>query len=338
MNQQNGNKPKEQLHVGGLIDELHDVYIDAGFLAERSGALPLALDLYEQATRRKPKSALAWYNLGDALLSVGSFEEAVSALRKAVSLSPKTTLFCYDLGLALYELGRYGEASEEFAPIVAIDPRLERASSQLVLSSLTNLALCHDELGRADEAVEILSPTQSTAVNLLYNLGRLNHRAGRFADALPYAQAASLLSPDSEEIVHLLGSILMALKREREAVEVLRRATKLNPECASAWAELGVTQARLKKRKKARASFQKARASFHKTQRLVPDDPWTYYYLACLDALENKPAKAFTNLELAIDNGFRDAEKLCKDADLRSLRRDARWRSIVERASISDES
>ncbi len=65
--------------------------------AERSGALPLALDLYEAAVRHKPNSALAWYNLGDALLALKRFEEAVIALRKAVELSPKTTLFHYDL-------------------------------------------------------------------------------------------------------------------------------------------------------------------------------------------------------------------------------------------------
>lgn len=89
----NGHKSEAHLHTGGLIDELHDFFIDIGVRAERSGALPLALDLYEAAVRRKPNSALAWYNFGDALLALKRFDEAVIALRKAVELSPKTTLF-----------------------------------------------------------------------------------------------------------------------------------------------------------------------------------------------------------------------------------------------------
>jgi superkiller protein 3 len=322
----NGDKPTEQLLVGGLIDELHDFHIDAGFSAERSGELSMAVDLYEQAVRSKPTSPLAWYNFGDALLALNRFEEAVSALRNAVELSPNTILFHYDLGMALYALRRYDEASKEFAPIIAVDPHLKRGSSSLFLSSMTNLALCHDALGRPDEAAKILSPAHSTAVDLLYNLGRLNYRAKRFADALTYTQAAELLTPESEEVVHLHGSILIDLKREQEALIVLRHATKLDPQCASAWYDLGVTLARLNERKKARSCFQK-------TLHLAPDYPWTYYDLACLDALEGKREKAFANLELALAYGFRDAAKLRQDPDLRGLRRDSRWKTVVERAS-----
>lgn len=252
-------------------------------------------------------------------------EEAVRALRKAVDLSPKTALFHYDLGLALYQLGRDDEASEEFTPIVACDPQLKRASSDLFVSSMTNLALCQDRLGRPEEAAELLSPAQPKAVDLLYNLGRLNYRAKRLRDALPLAQAAALLNPKSEEIAHLLGSILMDLKREGEALEVLRRATKLNPRCAYAWYDLGVTLARLNQRKEARPCFLK-------TRRLAPNYPWVYYDLACLDALERKPEKAFANLELAMAHGFRDASWLRRDSDLRSLRRDSRWKALLKRA------
>jgi tetratricopeptide (TPR) repeat protein len=321
-------RSSKHLPTGGLIHELHDFFLDAGVNAERSGETQMALDLYEQAVQNKPDSALAWYNYGDALLAMTRLDEAVSALRKSVELSPKTNLFHYDLGLALYELDRHDEAGREFAPIVACDPHLKRASSDLFLSSMTNLALCQDELGRPEEAVRVLSPARAKVVNLLYNLGRLNYRAKRLADALPLAQAAVLLTPKSEEVVHLLGCILIDLKREREALEILHRATKLDPKCAYAWYDLGVTLARLKQRRKARLCFQK-------TLRLAPNYPWTYYDLACLDALERRREAAFVNLELAIAYGLRGAEKLRRDTDLRSLRHDARWKTILQRVGDS---
>lgn len=325
----NGNgrshEPERRQSSGGEIHELHDFFIDIGLRAERSGALTLAADLYEAAVQSQPDSALAWYNYGDALLQLKRRDEAIKALRRAVQLSPKTALFCYDLGLALYEVGRYAEAREAFAPIVARDPNLERASSNLGLSSMTNLALCDMELGHPDTAAQVLDPARKTAVSLLYNLGKLHYRAKHLAEALQLVQAAAALDAKSEDVVHLLGCILMDSKRERDALEVLKRATKLNPRCAYAWYDLGVTRVRLRQRKPARADLLKAR-------KLAPNYPWVYYDLACLDALDRKADAAFKNLELALMHGFHNVGHMQRDPDLRTLRRDNRWKALVRKA------
>ena len=238
------------------------------------------------------------------------------------SLSPQTALFHYDLGLALFNVGRHEEAGQEFAGIVANDPKLKRASSVLGLSSLTNMALTQDSLGRPDQAAQILEPALQTAIGILYNLGRFNIRARRAAQAIGFLQAAALLAPDSEDIVHGVGRALMALKRESEAVMFLVRATTLNPRCTDAWYDLGVTLSRLKQRKKARSCFVKA-------LRVDRTYAWAYYDLACLDALERKRDAAFQNLEKAVALGFQDIRHLRRDADLRSLRRDARWKEML---------
>ncbi len=310
--------------TGGLIRELHDFVLDIGFRAERRGELGAALELYAHAVSAQPDSALAWYNYGDVLLAMRRYEEAVSPLTRAVELSPGTALFHYDLGLALFYLGRHEQAIREFTGIVANDPQLKRASSTLVLSSLTNLALSQDILGNPDEAANTLAPARQTAIDILYNLGRFKLLAKRAAEAVDLLQAAALLAPDSEEIIHGVGRALMDLKRESEAAPLLVRATKLNPCCTDAWYDLGVTLSRLKQRKKARSCFRKA-------LRLDPKYAWAYYDLACLDALECKPNAAFENLEKAVARGFRDIRYLCRDADFRSLRKDARWKAIVAR-------
>jgi Flp pilus assembly protein TadD len=201
---------------------------------------------------------------------------------------------------------------------------LVRASSDLVVQSLTNLALSQDCMGKPEDGANALAPALRKAINILYNLGFLNLRAERPAEAVAPLQAAAILAPDSEDIVHGLGHALMELKRESEAAPVLLRATKLNPRCTYAWYDLGVTLARLNQRKKARACFLKA-------IRLDPKYAWAYYDLACLDALEDKPKAAFDNLENAVARGFRDVKHLRRDADFRSLRKDARWKAIVKR-------
>jgi len=222
------------LTTGGLMHELHHFFLDLGRRAEREGELKSALNLYSQAVSAEPNSPLAWYNYGDVLLALKRYQEAVPHLRRAVQLAPRIALFHYDLGLALFYLGLHEEASKEFAVVVADDPQLKRAFSSLVLSSMTNLALCEDGLGRPVQGVEILKPAEKTAADILYNLGRLYARAKMPIKAIGLLQAAALVTPDSEDVIHGVGRVLMDLKREAEAKEFLNRATKLIPQCSHA--------------------------------------------------------------------------------------------------------
>jgi len=326
----NKRRPKYRFRgvpiMGGLIHDLHDCKLSDGFRAKRQGKLQTALEHYTHAILAQPDSALAWYNCGDVLLALGRYEESIPPLTKAVELSPETKLYHYDLGLALYYLNRYKEASREFAGIVADDPQLKRASSTLVLSSLTNLALSQGRLGRPDEAANTFAPARQTAIDVLYNLGRLMLLAKRPAEAIDPLQAAALLAPDSEEIIHGVGRALSELKRDSEAAPFLVRATTLNPRCTDAWYDLGRVLLRLKQRKKARSCYLT-------TLRLDPKYAWAYYDLACLDALEHKPDAAFKNLEKAVALGVRHVRHLHRDPDLRYLRADVRWKALVAKVN-----
>ena len=290
-------------------------------------ALQSALEKYKKAAAESPDSAWAWYQYGDALLGLGRAEEALPALRKAVKLSPETALFHYDLGLALYDQNEHEAASEEFAGIAAIDPQLRSAGSGLVLAAITNLALSQEKLGQHDEAIQTLLPALEHAASILFNLGFLHFRAKQYELALPYAYAAYILKPSHEDIVHQYGSVLSELKRPKEAVKILKLATQLEPNCANAWYDLGLAYARLKFRSRARDCFRKS-------LRLAPDHAWSHYDLACLDALEGNRNRAFDHLMQAAACGFRDIGHLRRDSDFRSLRRDARWKTLI--ATIGD--
>ncbi len=278
---------------------------------------------FKEAVEDRPDSAWAWYQYGDALLGLRRPAEALPALRKAVELSPATALYHYDLGLALFDLEQNEAAAAEFSGIVASDPQLKCGASNLVLSAMTNLALGQEKRGQRDEAVETLLPAAETAASILFNLGFLHFRAKRYDAALPFAHAAYILKPNNEDIVHQYGAILSELNRPKEAVKLLKLATELEPHCAGAWYDLGLAQARLKHRKVARLCFSKS-------LELRPGCAWSYYDLACLDALEGRRDAAFENLMQAVACGFRNLLHMRRDADLRSLRRDARWKTLIK--------
>jgi len=63
-----------------------------------------------------------------------------------------------------------------------------------------------------------------------------------------------------------------------------------------------------------------------------PADPIGRYNLACKHALAGERDAAFEWLDKAIAVGFGSVDTMEKDPDLASLRGDARWRGVVERA------
>ena len=68
---------------------------------------------------------------------------------------------------------------------------------------------------------------------------------------------------------------------------------------------------------------------------LLPDDPTWHYNLACsLAYFANRSEEAFSELEIAIDLGFRDVEAIKNDLDLKRLEKKPRYKELLEYASF----
>ena len=66
--------------------------------------------------------------------------------------------------------------------------------------------------------------------------------------------------------------------------------------------------------------------------KLLPDDPTWQYNLACALAYMKNPEPALDALEKAIDLGFRNAEAIKNDTDLKRLEKQPRFKELVEYA------
>lgn len=78
-----------------------------------------------------------------------------------------------------------------------------------------------------------------------------------------------------------------------------------------------------------RGLHQKALPIDERLAKLRPQDPVIRYNLACSFALVGKKEEAFLELEAAIELGWDNFEHLKKDPDLKSLRSDPRFQSLL---------
>jgi tetratricopeptide (TPR) repeat protein len=62
-----------------------------------------------------------------------------------------------------------------------------------------------------------------------------------------------------------------------------------------------------------------------------PDQPNLWYGLARAQALLGEKEKAMESLRKAVDHGFKDADKMANDFDLRSLQEEKEFKKILER-------
>jgi hypothetical protein len=65
---------------------------------------------------------------------------------------------------------------------------------------------------------------------------------------------------------------------------------------------------------------------------LLPDDPTWHYNLACSLAYQRKADESLDELEKAIDLGFRNADQIANDTDLKRISREPRFKELVEYA------
>jgi hypothetical protein len=119
----------------------------------------------------------------------------------------------------------------------------------------------------------------------------------------------------------------MKLGEWKMAHTYLSRATRAQPPCAHAWYDLGVTCT-----KQHAAGIKKtARRCFKHALSIDPQHALAHYDLARLDALSGNRDRAFRHLIRAIDLGLEVTNRVLREPDMKSLRRDVRWKDISRR-------
>lgn len=153
------------------------------------GRLVEALPPLERAIELEPEAPKIFAMRGELHGRLGLLDAALADFARAAELDPRDTANLVNLGLALQQAGR-PEAAEVYRRALALDPGLEQARS--------NLALLLEQEGRLEAArAELLRVTAESPdyVPAWFNLGMLELRAGRFAQAVAPLEQVLRLDP-----------------------------------------------------------------------------------------------------------------------------------------------
>jgi len=112
-----------------------------------------AIHCYDKALELDPRDAPTWTNKGNSLNSLGRYEEAIHCYDKALELDPHDVIAWTNKGNSLTSLGRYEEALGFFDKALALDPHNVNAWTNKG-NSLTSLGRYEDAVHCYDKSLE----------------------------------------------------------------------------------------------------------------------------------------------------------------------------------------
>jgi serine/threonine-protein kinase len=212
-----------------------------------------AADYFRAAAVLRPDTAIAWYDLGVALLETGRLDEAAAALDQCLRLDPKAGWAHAQLGVVRLKQGKMDAAIDHL--------RQARLLCRPRVWLLGHLAYALQAKKLWVEAIDccreaaVAEPDNAWAH---YNLARAFQVAGRIDESIEPFRAAVARAPDWVDPRKELGASLIAVCRPDEAVEHLRAAAAKAPTDLRAQQALRDVLFRMGRPEEARMAWEKA--------------------------------------------------------------------------------
>lgn len=196
--------------------------------------------------------AEATRNLGEAYLREGNTAAALREFKKAEALNADDYFLHYDIGLAYLTNKRYELAIEHFQKAVALNPDYAPA-----VNSLGNAYAARGDWDQAIKYYKQVSENvfYATPHYPLSNLGLAYYNKQEYELSERYYKEALEIQPKFINALAGLAQTYEAVGRYAEAVGLLERAVRLDPDSALLRFQLGKAYAQAGDRRRAYARF-----------------------------------------------------------------------------------
>ena len=183
-----------------------------------------------------PRSAEAWFNLGNAYGMTGQVIQAIKAYREVLRIRPEHVQSWYNLGIAYGQADQTDQAIKAYREALRIDPEFA-----LVWYNLGN---AYQKTGQADNAINAyrealhINPEHADA---WVNLGNAYGKSGQADQEIKAYHEALHINPELAQAWHNLGAAyVVQVGKADQAINALREALRITPGDAMTWYVLGV--------------------------------------------------------------------------------------------------
>jgi tetratricopeptide (TPR) repeat protein len=184
---------------------------------------PEAVAVLEGLKSRKPDALELYPLLGISYLNSDRANEAIDHFLVAMSHAPEEGYLHRCMGDALFKAKRYPQALEYYKRSAG----MERGNAPL-----RNMAQAFFDIGRVDDAVEILQEAlkhDRTVPELWSSLGWAYIHLGHYHEAVESLKKALDLKPDDIQCLKSLGLAAFALGRKESCFKAYQIVLGLNP-------------------------------------------------------------------------------------------------------------
>jgi Tfp pilus assembly protein PilF len=292
-----------------LKPKLYEAELNAGILLLRQKNPADALPLLADAVEQKPAEFRPRFYLAEAQLQSGTLDAAEASYGRALELDPKSAAAELGLAHALARQEKLADAAPHFRKAAELDPKDREY--------LLELAGLYDKAGQTEDAAAIYRDFPDNAA-AQRRMGQILLEARQFGQAIPQLEAAYQKSPTQANRVALAKAYVSARQLEKAlplldqavtaapsdydlrmlfalalrdrkqypgAASQFYAATKIKPDDAETWGELGGMLYLA-------GSYSQALSAFDRARDLGQNTPGNWFFRAIiLDKLKQlKPA------------------------------------------------
>ena len=204
-----------------------------GILRAQQGRSAEALTLIETAINANPRSADARTNLGNVLIALGRYQEALASFDKSLALQTDP-ITLNSKGSVLHRIGRLDEALECYEQAIARSPRYAEAAGNRA-NTLLDLERYLDAIAAYDKAL-LLEPGNARAWS---SRGNALQQLEQYAQAVQSYDQALKISPDDAHTLSNRSISLWSGGSFAAALKSADLALAINPLLAPTWSHRG---------------------------------------------------------------------------------------------------
>ena len=308
-----------------LAPDLADGHLALGGVLQRSGDEQGALDEFAKTLKLDPSNSRALVWQGQTYARLNRWTDAEQSFNRVLQERPNYWLAYHELAAAFYEQGKYQQAIEKFRAATLAAPGNSWA--------FANLGAAYLEIGDFEQATDSLK--KSLALNPSDDLATVNtsfalRSEGKPVEALLYAQKAVQLNPTEDTNWLELGECYSSLRnRENDAKAAYLRAAQEAERHFRTDPTDGASLMLLALYRVKSGAHQNTLSLIKKAELLKAEDINSQLFKARILELLGKRDEALATLAVCFREGATSLQ-FASFPDMESLRRDPRYREIVQ--------